>query len=1243
MSRDALFNELGCGGGATLFVDNIDQIDDEGEWATITDLLRGVLANPGWRAVATARRGNDEWKNKLPEGLREAGIATLQLEELSDAETAILAAGNRALWALLDNTHPARAIARNLFHLSRLLELGTSEQQATLASETDLARAWWRYGGGRGEDGKLARLRILRAIGAAILVEPGRAVLRVDEFEAEVVAELLRLDGLREARSGSTITFRHDVLRDWTIGFLLDEEADRLKALPLDRPLPGTLSRSIEIAARLAIEADATGQRWLSLLAAFEQDGCHGSWRRPVLLALPRSERALELFQRLEGPLLENKGRRLGEIIKLMMAVESEPLAKVIARVQPDIAIPAGAEAIVMPKGQGWAWLVLWSLARAEVMPSALIPDLSKLFQSWLIATQAQWAPLNASIVELLFKWLARIEEAMWPVVVRDIGEAKQHDLDFPHVRDVRDEIRTTCFAFAHLNPAAAQGYLAGLDAEKVRHDEMQFILRGPGSLARAAPTAFVDFALAALIEKDDPDDPYARRYDRYAPFGVHEQVFSPASPAQGPFFELLEHAPAESLRLVRAVVEHATEWHRAPYIEAKRPFPTMSISFPEGAKPFEGDFATYHWTRGSGPCVVSASALMALEAWGHRQIEGGRAFNDVLHDVLGPDRSSVAFVAVATDLALSHWAASRAVVWPLLATPELLHFDNHRHNRDIAGVDGLLGYEREPTSARIKRSDLDARVSRRRQLSDCIGDFVHHGPAETLARIRAALEQAQVRITQTADEGEDPINGLHATAARALRMTDAQHWTLRRARLPDGSEVEGYQFQIDPEEEARLSAARARSDENMQHFNMRLQIQAALFHPAKSTADIVRAGIDWAKAQPSMRERQSDDDEDKDDFDREWDRRAIVMAAALAARDYDEQDRREVMAWAQAILDSAVNDADQKYHGNDQMEYSVAAIATLGFIALHRREETPDRRDALVQLAAHSHPAVLSAVGIHLGDVHQLDPRVTRSAVRIIMASCIHPRRQLVAELDQKSEQESRDRIADAIGAEKSWLGGTGMEPEWPVQPSWMTRRRRGIRLPGGSEEEEEAEHEEIPDLSADEHRLGNLAGHLVRLTVGEPPEWLVDLATHLMEWTSQANGPHGDDDHDRDHRPIDWNGHFFDFLGILCVALPHEQVLKLVLEPMSGFTEEAFYDAAGTFLRGFDRATLATDTRRPENPAGVRAFLADHIRRGRSFKRLSREKSVMAETHLGDAINAMFYQPSRWGHHGKPYIPLP
>ena len=89
----------------------------------------------------------------------------------------------------------------------------------------------------------------------------------------------------------------------------------------MDKPLPPGLARGLEIAARLALDSDGYGARWSVLLAAVERDGSHGSWKRPVLLALPRSEQAFALLQRLNTVLLESDGRRLGEIIRLMIAV----------------------------------------------------------------------------------------------------------------------------------------------------------------------------------------------------------------------------------------------------------------------------------------------------------------------------------------------------------------------------------------------------------------------------------------------------------------------------------------------------------------------------------------------------------------------------------------------------------------------------------------------------------------------------------------------------------------------------------------------------------------------------------------------------------------------------------------------------------------------------------------------------------------------------------------------------------
>ena len=79
-------NQLGCGGAATLFVDNIDR-DDADAWLTLRYLLRGVLECAGaGRAVFTVRSDNEEWRANLPDELRQLPFATLRINPLSDSE-----------------------------------------------------------------------------------------------------------------------------------------------------------------------------------------------------------------------------------------------------------------------------------------------------------------------------------------------------------------------------------------------------------------------------------------------------------------------------------------------------------------------------------------------------------------------------------------------------------------------------------------------------------------------------------------------------------------------------------------------------------------------------------------------------------------------------------------------------------------------------------------------------------------------------------------------------------------------------------------------------------------------------------------------------------------------------------------------------------------------------------------------------------------------------------------------------
>jgi hypothetical protein len=960
-------------------------------------------------------------------------------------------------------------------------------------------------------------------------------------------------------------------------------------------------------------------------------------------MALPRSENAPELLVGVETALTADRGRRLKEIVQLMLAVETTPLSQILARLPGAVPVAdAVAARTAMPSGSTWMPFVLWLLLLGDRLPSAAIPDVAKLFQLWLLAAQgrSQATEMNQLVVRQLYEWLTRIEEAKRPIVVRDVRDAPRIDLDFDRMNQVHEDIRMTFLSFCHLNPPTAARYLSETDPD--RHHDAREILKYPGSAARAAPAAMADFALRVLIPSDDEDNHYRSRRDRFGPFGVFDSDFMPVSPGQGPFFSLLEASPQHGLRLVRGIVEHATNWAREECAEEGRPFPVMTIPFSDGAKSFEGHFGVYQWARGGTGALVAACALMALEAWAHRQIEAGRAPDEVLQEVLGPSGLSVAFVCVAVDIVLSHWRLMKNVAWPLLAVPELLQYDHMRCNQDRTGLGRFYVPEREPEHWPVKSRDLLERPSRQLPLIDKTGDFALYGPDEIQTQLRAALIQARNRIAEaTHPDDDDRIFGSRATAERALRMNHADYWHPATARLADGREIEVRQYQIPQEEMELRRTSVERTNGRIIEMNMRTGLQGALSEPATSTPEIVRQGIDWARGPIA----ENPDATEADNYDAQWRERAVIMAAALAARDYAGEDCAAVEEWSRSVLQGAVTEYNEDIaaRASEQIYSNKTAIAAVGHAALYRRNNDAGSRNALLGLAALQDHATLNAIGVNFRQFARIDPRLPRSLIRLVTRAAVHPRRTLDATRDEEIRATHRRSIAAAVEAEKRWLDGLTDEPPWPTLEPWHSRRRRYIRLGGPTFDDEVETPRAPPEMYVDEHGLGTLANYLVGLTIDEVPEWLVSLASRLMAWTIEANnGPPGDDEDERENRPTAWSIGYFDFLGVLSVALPLDQARTLFIEPMTRLHDDAFNDAAASFLRGFDRSTRATDTPEPENPSEVRRLIAQRMQSTNSMRSLTcRDTSFTAETHLADALNAMFYQPARFMNQGRADLP--
>jgi hypothetical protein len=1236
-SPEQFFTDLAAAGGATLFVDNIDQIDDPRERATISDLLKIAADFPGWRVIVTTTEGGNEWTEVLPESFR-AGTAILSVPEISDDEAKFLSDQNTAIADLLRPDHPARRIARNLFYLARLVSAG-SESARTISTETDLARLWWGYGGGRDADnGRFSRLKAIRKMGAEFLAHPGRPATKADDLDSPVVIELLKLNVVREEVRGAEIAFRHDVYRDWTVGLMIADDLQQLHQLSKKSSAPTAVIRGLELAARLKLDADPTGEHWVRLLSDVSGENVHGSWRRPILLALPRSEKALAHFRALEPKLLANDGALVAELVRFLVVVDSMHLSDIFSKLRPDVEIPSGAVDFVCPKGPAWWPTISWLANAATKLPPPVIPDVTKAFMAWLMLTSGLGTdfPLNKNIVAVLFDWLELLGDTMQPRSFQ-AGEILPAPLNIPHLKDAYELVRMAAFSFAVVNPHAARSYIAKLTQSNVPHRDFEDIVRGRGAVAKAAPSEFVDFFMAGIVDPDD-DNRYSGSLDR-GPFGYHEHIFIDARPAQGPMLEMLQHSRVDGLAMVRRIVEHATDWRRKQYHRDKAQFPCFTVPFTWGEQSFEGDELIYRWARSSYPSTLTTSALMALEAWGHERIDANDDPVIVLRDILGPDGSSCALIAVALDIVLSHWSKFEDVAWPFAASPDVLLLDDARYVRDLVGVDDFNMYPESETNGVVSRAQLTLRSSRKSRMTNTFGRYIFGRKEDIGPLLRAALEQAFKEIPKPLrNEDANLLHGLFAVARRAARMADPTNWQDVKGVQADGVEVNLIGYVPDEAEQKQIDARSIEVNTLTSRANMMAAIALAFDDDAKATPQLIIDAVSWAKAEPLSLKV----DEEERDFDIEQTERTVVMSAVLAVRHVNAEDQPATFDWAESVLQKATNEPDEKRYRAPHVRYDAKAIAAVGLMALYEKSADRALRPNLLKLATSRHASIVNALAGGFKWLRLNDPRFLLSIIRVLLLTSSYVR--------ERYEESENNRLAQraalierGVAMELAWLESDNSEPAWPEIAPWLVRPRRQLLLPGSATMEPQPRRSpRAQELYADENRLSLVSSRLVSLAVGDRPEWLIDLTKHLSTWAIEANGP-DEDGRDGDGRPFTFNGHFFEYLGILVAALPHDEATTAFIEPILTLPEEACVDLIATLLRGFDIAVNSTDATKPNDLFALRGVFAARIQQTRGYQHFKWEKSFNCEMHLSDALCAIFYQASRAMRLGPPPPPRP
>ena len=1230
IAHDVL-SELAGSGSGVIFVDSLDFYGEE-ERLTVIDLIREAARIPGMSVIATARRdfGVAEASWLPADALDQLGRAKpVIVGELSDAETDELRNAAPQLIPLLADNHPARPVARNLFRLSRLAA-GPSDGPMP-RTEVEMAEQWWQTADGARDETHRDRTRVLTELARQALSRVEQ--LSVRDLPAAAVDALVISETLRDLRN-DRVSFRHDVLREWAIANLLFYDPEAREKLPLARNAPADLARGTELAARMAIER-ADAERWHSFFGILRREAVNESWSRAALLALVRSEIATETLEKASAYLLAGRGVLLRDLIRIVMAVESEPAAKRFAAAGIDLQfIPAG---LTVPNWPTWLPLIIWLLKLGANLPASAIPDVVDLYSAWAMGFLGKDAT-TPYLVPWFHRWLMEIETGREGVRFEDQRRPFNGELTPEQIGKLATDLRTNFLAFSNHTPKLAADYLRSLRRRRYNDEALNGIIKFRGALAQAAPKELSELTLEYLMrQENDEDGPFRE------PFGHRDLDFVPASPAQGPFFELLLHAPEQGLSLIRQLVDHAIS-----FMSGGQNFGVNAIrmAMPDGSERVFPWYESYSWSRdlGAGPSAI-ASALMALEAWAHNRVDAGESIDKVLADVIGRENAPAAYLLVAVDLLLSHWPKSRKVAIPFLASPELLCLDRERlvaDNMRVPDIFVLNSLQREPVGLATLDS-LKARPSRRHSLDELLTEYPLDESKEDRDLLAELLRRAVSRLGPA--KKESTLRDPDFMVIHALNLIDPINWQKRTVQGKDGP-VEGWEYVAPVTESEHLKPLQDAARERQVNAGMQSQITIALNKPGQPLQFVaaVVAWAQWVVHQPCEGETE------------QWIRdKAIVTAAMIAARDGDADLLATHAAWARDILKRGLKAKNDPVHRTRSgLQFNPIAIAFVGIVFLMKNSAGAEDIRTILETAGDDNPAAaqgLSTVAAVLADI---DERLPRAVLRCAFAACVQPHRSW----DRPEEEylarcETHRREVEAVvAAELAWLSGMPEEPEWPqfeLRPA-HPRHCSSVVNRRAQRQGENVNPELYTDHQAAALWLGNTAN--IFDVVKRP--WLRDIVRAYSRWTNVANGSELDEGDDADHRPTEWNNAYFNLLAHCLPGLPREQMHEIALAPICGLPDEAFLDVMTVLLRSVDAVYFDERGLQGIEAVHIRSVLAEKLMKTRDWEWQRRNHSKSISMNLAPALAVLLFndygrfQPSKCYLNAKgidrldPFLPL-
>jgi len=1163
--------ELAASGGAMLFVDGIDMFDDVGRQRTIAELIRAASAIPDFKVIATTRAASNAYIDHWLDGEIVAamgGAYPIQVGPLSEDEVATLVGQSPALRSLLDLKHPAAALARNLYRLSRLLKVPSATGVRT---EAAMAGFWWRSADCAPANDVRAIQRLIAALASSALECEGGLVVAEDSAAR---SHLIGALTLREV-SRDRLDFYHDVLRDWAIGNYIAECPQCLATLDMSLPVSPRVARGIEFAARLTLESDVDCSGLTKLLGQLTPPGAHGSWRRQAILALSRSEAGYELLEKCSLGLLADRAALLVELCTTIAAVETVATA--------DLMTMQDGTRRDLPRSYrtdvtGSALQVLrWVLAHSTEISVSAIGSVVELVKIQL-SLREHLQLIASQIAVMLFCWLRQLDVRDADVTIP--GEWRLGRAASDERSSMIEQLRLVAILLCKSAPDELKAYLREVGIERNSY-KVDAIRQFSKIIAPVAPVELAELVLTSLLQTQKR----RRGRDRIMEqaFTFADSSYLPASPAQPPFLDLLESAPSEGLKLIRTLVAEAITFSTDEPASENSGF---TVDFGDGPRFFPRS-DSYLWSRDQCREYSAASGLKALEAWSQQRLDDGVLVDEVLADIIGPEGSCAAYLLVAVDVLLSHFNVARDALASLIANPELLASDRLRRDRDLrSGID-QTALVTEPEN-KIKHGDLKGRPSRRATLFDVVHFYLEDDPVAN--RLRRQLG--------TAVAGLEPIRSYsNITDARFIARL-ANNMLQRSNWIDIGDGELGYRPPVD--EAKHLESMEKHRVSRLRAIEIESRISLAFDEVGKhANAETARDAVTYAGGDLP-------DDSDTDYLKSRSTR--LIATALLVTRDGDDTLLVAEEAWVRQVVDIALEEQSEYGIGSEKtLCFNRPAIAILTLINLWLRKGSEMDRDALIRFATRGDRCAEPAFSAGLGRILKTGPKFFKAAMRAAFASMIW--RWKSSDDDDEVEHarfgaERSAAVDNAVAAEINWLDG-GDEPAWPTWPEEYPILRRGSRLrvpelvTSADFGEEEAINSSLSGPSSTTHVNSKAAAQWLAMVQAAPKgsiDWRQEVVEAYVDWTARMNGLGLPMDFELDNDPHDWNVHYYALFAerlLDATDASFEADLRLV----TSLPDEPFGKVAQTVIHSAD-ALYCNDPQRPAaRPAELRVRLAQRV----------------------------------------------